>query len=77
MDLGFSGCFMDSNFIASNELPYQAIVPLPIALIDSTVNACMIHTVSLPIDFACSYLCISEFFVTKLEETYPIILRHN
>jgi len=48
-----------------------------VALIDGTVNACVTHAVLFPIDFACGYLCVPEFFMTKLESTYPVVLRHN
>jgi len=32
---------------------------------------------SLPIRLPCLYFCQIEFFVTKLESTYPIVLGHN
>ena len=47
------------------------------ALIDGTVNAYITHAMSFPIDFACGYLYVPEFFVTKLEGTYLIVLGHN
>ena len=46
-------------------------------LINGTVNALVTCIVSLPIKFSCSYECILEFFVTKLENTYPAVLRHS
>jgi len=33
--------------------------------------------VSFPIDFACGYSCVPEFFMTKLEGTYLVVLGHN
>jgi len=39
VDSGSSDCFLDSVFVARNELPTREITPLPIALIDGTVNA--------------------------------------
>jgi len=77
VDSGSSGCFMDPNFVVLNRLTCWTIAPLSMALIDGTVNACVTHVVSFPIDFACGYLYIPEFFVTKLEGTYPVVLRHN
>jgi len=68
---------MDPNFIVSNGLTCWTIAPLSVALIDGTVNACVTHAVLFPIDFACGYSCVPEFFVTKLESTYPVVLRHN
>jgi len=77
VDSGSLGCFIDSNFVMSNELTCQTIAPLSVALIDSTVNACVTHAMSFPIDFAYGYSYVPEFFVTKLEGTYLVVLRHN
>jgi len=77
VDLGSSGCFVDPNFVVLNRLTYWTIVPLSVALIDSTVIACVTYAVLFPIDFACGYLCIPEFFATKLEDIYLVVLRHN
>jgi len=68
---------MDPNFIVLNGLTCQTIAPLSVVLIDSTVNACVTHAVSFPIDFACGYSCVPEFFMIKLESTYLVVLRHN
>ena len=77
MDSGSSGCFVDPNFIMLNGLTRWTIAFLFVALINGTVNACVTHTVSFPIDFACDYSYVPEFFVTKLEGTYLVVLRHN
>ena len=77
VDLGFSMCFVDSNFVVINGLAYWAIVPLPVALIDGTVNAFVTQSVSLPIELACGYTCTLELFMTKLEGTFPVILGHS
>jgi len=42
-----------------------------------TINYLVNHVVSLPIIFPCSYSCQIEFFMTKLEGTYPIVLEYN
>ena len=77
VDSGSLDCFMDPNFVMSNELTCRTIAPLSVALIDGTINACVTHAVSFPIDFACGYLYVPEFFMTKLEGTYPVVLGHN
>jgi len=77
VDSGSSDCFVDSVFISKYCLPLQKINPHPLTLIDGTINQLVSHVVSLPINFPCLYSCRIEFFVTKLEGTYPIVLGHN
>ena len=77
VDSGSSDCFVDSVFVSKYRLPYRKINPLPLTLIDRTINHFVNRVVSLPIRFPCSYSCQIEFFVTKLEGTYPIVLGHN
>jgi len=68
---------MDFALISKYHLPYQKINPCPLALIDGTINYLVNHVVSLPIRLPCLYSCQIEFFVTKLEGTYPIVLGYN
>ena len=77
VDSGSSVCFVDSNFVVTNRLTCQTIAPLPVALIDGTVNAFVTQSVSLPIGLACSYTCTLELFVTELERTFPVVLGHS
>ena len=77
VDSGSSDYFVDSVFISRYCLPIQKIDPLLLTLIDKTINHLMNHVISLPIKFLCSYSCQTEFFVTKLEGSYPIVLGHN
>lgn len=77
VDLGSSDCFLDLSFVTMNKLPFWEIVPLLVALIDGTINAYVNCTVMLPIEFPCGYLCTPEFFVTKLEENYPVVLNYS
>jgi len=77
VDSGSSDCFVDSVLISKYRLPCQKIDPLPLTLIDGTINHLVNCVVSLPIRFPCLYSCQIEFFVTKLEGTYPIVLGHN
>jgi len=60
-----------------NKLPFQKIVPFLIALIDGTVNAYVNSIVTLPIEFPCGYSYAPEFYVTKLEGTYPAVLSYS
>jgi len=77
VDSGSSDCFVDSVFVSKYCLPCRKIKPLPLTLIDGTINHFVNHVMSLPIRFPCSYSCQTEFFVTKLEGTYPTVLGHN
>jgi len=77
VDSGSSDCFMDFALISKYHLPCQKINSHPLTLIDGTINHLVNHVVSLPIRLPCSYSCQIEFFVTKLEGTYPIVLGHN
>ena len=77
VDLGSSDCFVDSVLVSKYRLPCRKINSLLLTLIDGTINHLVNHVVSLPIRFPCSYSCQIEFFVTKLEDTYPIVLGHN
>jgi len=74
---GSSNCFMDFALVSKYHLPCRKINPCPLALIDGTINHLVNHVVSLPIRLLCSYSCQIEFFVTKLESTYSIVLGHN
>jgi len=77
VDLGSPDCFVNSVFISKYCLPSQKIDPLPLALIDGTINHLVNHIISLPIKFPCSYSYQTEFFVIKLESSYLIMLGHN
>jgi len=77
VDSGLSDCFVNSVLVSKYRLPYQKINPLLLTLIDGTINYLVNCIVSLPIRFPCLYSCQIEFFVTKLEGTYPIVLGHN
>jgi len=77
VDSGSSDCFVDSVFVSKYCLPLQKIDPHLLTLIDGTINQLVSHVVSLPINFPCLYSCRIEFFVTKLEGTYPIVLGLN
>ena len=77
VDSGLSDCSVDSIFVSKNCLPLQKIKPCSLTLIDRTINQLVSYVVSLPINFPCSYSCWIEFFMMKLEGTYPIVLGHN
>jgi len=77
VDSGSSDCFIDFALISKYHLLCRKINPCPLALIDGTINHLVNHVVFLPIRLPCSYSCQIEFFMTKVEGTYPIVLGHN
>ena len=72
LDLGFLEYFVNSNFVTKNGLTCQKIAPIPIELIDSTVNTYVTRIVLFSIKFSCGYFYIPKFFVTKLKGTYSV-----
>ena len=49
----------------------------PLTLIDGSTNHHVRFVLPLQIDLVCSYSCRIKCYVTKLEDTYPIVLGHN
>jgi len=61
----------------SNKLRTQQIDPLPLTLIDGTVNCYIDQVVSLPIQLSCGSSCMIECYVTPLDGSYEVVLDHN
>jgi len=77
VDYGSSDCFIDFGFVSSHKLPTREITPLPLTLIDSTVNHFVSQITTLPILLSCGYVVPTEFFVTKLDDSSPTVLGFN
>ena len=77
IDSGSSDCLMDSSFVDTYKLPFRVIEPLPLTLIDGTVSQYVMQTVMLPIRLACGYSCSTEFYVTYLDGSSPVVLGLN
>ena len=77
VDLGSSDCLLDSVFITRNKLPTQEIAPIPIALINGTVNTYITRVVSLLINLSYGYVCTSKSYMIKLEGTYLAVLGYS
>ena len=67
VDSGSFDCFLDSKFMISNKLRTQEIDPLPLTLIDGTVNYYVNQVVSLSIQLPCRSLYMIECYVTTLD----------
>ena len=48
VDSGSSNCFADSKFVTSSELSVRPIDPIPLTLIDGTVNNYVTQIVTIP-----------------------------
>jgi len=70
-------CFLDSKFMISNKLRTREIDPLPLTLIDGTVNCYVNQVVSLLIQLPCRSLCMIECYVTTLDSSYELVLDYN
>jgi len=77
VDSGSSDCFLDSKFVISNKLRTWEIDPLPLTLINGTVNCYINQVVSLPIQLPCGSSCIIECYVTTLNSFYELVSGHN
>jgi len=68
---------MDAKFAATHKLPFRDIDPLPLTLIDGTVNQNVTRIITLLIQLICSYSCAPEFYLTQLDRTSQVVLGHN
>jgi len=70
-------CLIDSSFIATHKLPFQIINFLPLVLIDGTISQNMNQVITLLIQFTCGYSCMTEFYITHLNGSSPVVLGYN
>jgi len=69
---------MNSVFAARSNLRTCTIFPpLPLTLIDGTVNCCVSQSVELQIELPCSLSCVVDFFLTPLDESYTVVLGYS
>lgn len=77
VDSGSSNCFIDSDFVKKNDLVTEPIDPIPIMLIDGTVNNHVSSVASLPVRFPSGEVLPIPFYVTPLESTCAVVLGHD
>jgi len=77
VDSGSSDCFLDADFIARNKISYREVRPLPLTLIDGTVNRYVSQVITLPIQLPCGSSCEIECYVTPLNNSCKLVLGHN
>jgi hypothetical protein len=83
VDSGSSHCFADPSFVKSNELSIVSIPPMPLKLIDGTVNTYVSEQVNIPTRFPTGEVLNLSYYVAPLESSYSVVLgldwlrRHN
>jgi hypothetical protein len=74
VDSGSSDCFADAGFVARNELVTRSVDPIPLTLIDGSVNNYITKVVSLSVRFPTGDVLPLDFFVTPLESSCSVVL---
>jgi hypothetical protein len=77
VDSGSSHCFLERKFVSEHSLPTIPVDPLPLALIDGSVNTVISEAVMLPIVFPTEETHNLMFYVTPLDSTCSVVLGHN
>ncbi|HEV7736493.1 MAG TPA: reverse transcriptase domain-containing protein [Chlamydiales bacterium] len=74
VDSGSSDCFADPRFIRNNELPVRSVDPIPLVLIDGSVNTYITEVCSIHVRFPSGDDMVLEFYVTPLESSCAVVL---
>ena len=74
VDSGSSDCFADSRFVVKNELPVRSVDPIPLVLIDGSVNTHITEVCTIPIRFSSGEVLTLDFYVTPLESSCAVVL---
>jgi hypothetical protein len=77
IDSGSSHCFAETKFVQENSIPTIAVDPLPLSLIDGSINTVISEAINLPIRFPTSEILPLTFYVTSLDSTCSVVLGHN
>src|SRR5258705_13444476 len=84
LDLGSSHCFVDELFAKKNKLSLSKLLStIPLQLFDRTTQNSISHKTTIPLTFSTGETHRTEFYVTKLDKGYSIVLgydwlvRHN
>ncbi|KAJ3560639.1 hypothetical protein NP233_g10703 [Leucocoprinus birnbaumii] len=77
VDSGSTHCFVDSSLVNDLSLPTTSIALVELQLFDSTPNAYISQSVTLPISFESGESMSVDFYVTRLDSTCALVLGHN
>ena len=77
VDSGSSNCFADSKFVSKAELPVRNIDPIPLTLIDGSVNNYISQIVTIPTRFPSGEEFSIDYYVTPLDSSCAVVLGHS
>src|SRR3984957_9184965 len=77
VDSGSTHCFVDPRFIANNKLITYAVPPIPLKLIDGTINNIITEAIELQIRIIAGHVTPFTFYVTPLDSSCSIVLGYN
>src|SRR5260221_8952091 len=78
LDSGSSHCFVDELFAKKNKLSLSKLLStIPLQLFDRTTQNSISHKTTIPLTFSTSETHQMEFYVTKLDKGYSIVLGYD
>src|ERR1700722_18256762 len=77
VDSGSTHCFVDPRFIANNKLITYAVPPIPLKLINGTINNIITEAIELQIRIIADHVTPFTFYVTPLDSSCSIVLGYN
>ena len=77
VDSGSMHCFLDHSLIRKFGIPTHSVSPIPLKCFDGRTSSMITEAVELPICFSSNNLFSIDFYVTALDPSCSIVLRHN
>src|SRR5258708_14444540 len=78
LDLGSSHCFVDKLFAKKNKLSLSKLPStIPLRLFDGSTRNSVSHKTTIPLTFSTGETHRMEFYVTKLDKGYSIVLGYD
>src|SRR5258708_35745027 len=78
LDSGSSHCFVDKLFAKKNKLSLSKLLStIPLRLFDGSTQNSVSHKTTIPLTFSTSETHWTEFYVTKLDKGYSIVLGYD
>src|SRR6266436_6460234 len=78
LDSGSSHCFIDKVFAKKNKLVLSKLPSIiPLQLFDGSARNSVSHKTNIPLTFSTGKTHQTEFYVTKLDKGYSVILGYN
>src|SRR5258708_13889203 len=78
LDSGSSHCFVDKLFAKKNKLSLSKLLStIPLRLFDGSTQNSVSHKTTIPLTFSTSETHWMEFYVTKLDKGYSIVLSYD